>query len=195
VSIDGTRIAGNCSPEVNYSFEQIAREVIAKTRATDEAEDEEFGEARGDELPERLRTTEGRRAFFRQARRQPRGEDEHSGPTEEPGAETAEEVPLELDAARIVARTQGREGWLREGKRQLEQHRWEHPDWVLRSREERLLLAAERLESELDVERRANETYEHYRATARDRLCRRPGGRAEPYRPPDVPQAKEHHRP
>ena len=33
----------------------------------------------------------------------------------EPGAR--EEVPLELDAERIVARDQGREGWLREGKR------------------------------------------------------------------------------
>src|ERR687886_1276416 len=56
VSIDGTRIAGNASPEVNHSFEQIAREVLAEVRASDEAEDEAFGEARGDELPEQLRT-------------------------------------------------------------------------------------------------------------------------------------------
>jgi hypothetical protein len=96
-------------------------------------------------------------------------------------------VPLELDAERIVARTQGREGWSREGKRQLEQHRWRHPDPIRRSRRERLLLAAERLEGDLDVERRANEAYEHYRATARDRLGRRPGGRPEPYRPPELP--------
>ena len=45
VSIDGTRMAGNCSPEVNLTFEQIAREIVAETKATDEAEDEEFGEA------------------------------------------------------------------------------------------------------------------------------------------------------
>ena len=32
--------------------------------------------------------------------------------------------------------------------------------------------------------------YEHYRATARDRLGRRPGGRAEPYRPPELPAGK-----
>ena len=68
VSIDGTRMAGNCSPEVNLTFEQIAREVLAETKATDEAEDEEFGERCGDELPEQLRTPEGRREFFRQAR-------------------------------------------------------------------------------------------------------------------------------
>jgi hypothetical protein len=69
VSIDGTRIAGNASPEVNYEFEQLAREIVAEVRATDEAEDEALGEARGDELPEQLRTAEGRREFFRQAAR------------------------------------------------------------------------------------------------------------------------------
>jgi hypothetical protein len=68
VSIDGARIAGNASPEVNYEFEQIAGEIVAEARATDEAEDELYGDARGDELPERLRTPEGRREFFRQAR-------------------------------------------------------------------------------------------------------------------------------
>jgi transposase len=191
VSIDGTRIAGNCSPEVNCSFEQIAREVVAKTRATDEAEDEEFGEARGDELPEQLRTAEGRREFFRQAREQLRRERQSLEPAGEREAEGSEEVPLRLDAGEIVGRgRQGRDAWLREGKRQLERHRWQNPDRISRAREERLLLAAERLESDLDVERRANEAYEHYRATARDRLGRRPGGRAEPHRPPDVPQGK-----
>jgi hypothetical protein len=55
---------------------------------------------------------------------------------------------------------------------------------------ERLLLAAERLEADLEVERRANEGYERYRATARDRLGRRPGGRPEPYRPPELPAGK-----
>jgi transposase len=76
VSIDGTRIAGSASPEVNYGFEQIAREIVAEVRAIDEAEDEAFGEARGDELPEQLRTAEGRREFFRQAREQVRRERE-----------------------------------------------------------------------------------------------------------------------
>jgi hypothetical protein len=56
-----------------------------------------------------------------------------------------------------VACGQGREGWVREGKRQLEQHRWENPDPIPRSRRERLLLSAERLETDLDAERRSNE--------------------------------------
>ena len=64
VSIDGTRIAGNASPVVNQEFDRIAGEILAEARATDEAEDELYGEARGDELPEQLRTPEGRREFF-----------------------------------------------------------------------------------------------------------------------------------
>jgi transposase len=191
VSIDGTRIAGNCSPEVNHCFAQIAIEIVAKTRANDEAEDEAFGEARGDELPEQLRTAEGRREFFRQAREQLRREQQSLEPAGVPEAEASEGMPLRLDAEQIVGRgRQGRDAWLREGKRQLERHRCEQPDPISRSREQRLLLAAERLESGLDVERRANEAYEHYRATARDRLGRRPGGRAEPYRPPPAPAGK-----
>ena len=125
VSIDGTRIAGNASPEVNYEFDRIAREILAETRATDEAEDEEFGEARGDELPEQLRTAEGRREFFRQAREQMRGQEESAEPVGGPKAHAGDEVPLDLDANEIVGRgRQGRDAWLREGKRQLEQHRW-----------------------------------------------------------------------
>jgi hypothetical protein len=99
-------------------------------------------------------------------------------------------VALEFDAGRIVARTEGRQGWVREGKRQLERHGWRHPDPVPRSRHEGLKLAAQRLESELDVERRANKAYERYRASARDRLGRRPGGRADPYRPPLCPPGR-----
>jgi transposase len=191
VSIDGTRIAGNASPEVNYEFARIARAIVAEAKATDEAEDELYGEGRGDELPEQLRTPEGRREFFRGAREQMRRERRSSEAAAEPVTEATDEVPLELDATEIVGRgRQGRDAWLREGKRQLEQHRWENPDPISRSRGERLLLAAERLESDLSVERRANEAYEHYRATARDRLGRRPGGRAVPHRPPDVPAAK-----
>jgi transposase len=162
VSIDGTRIAGNASPEVNHGFEQIAGEILAETRATDAAEDEEFGDARGDELPEQLRSAEGRREFFRRAREQMRREQESPEVTDEPEAKRTDEVALELDASEIVGRgRQGRDAWLREGRRQLEQHRWESPDPIPRSRGQRLLLSAERLGLDLDVERRANGAYEH----------------------------------
>jgi transposase len=191
VSIDGTRVAGNCGPEVNYSFERIAREIVARTRATDEAEDEEFGEARGDELPEQLRTAEGRSEFFRRAREQTRREERCLEPVGEPEAEASEEVPLRFDAEEIVGRgRQGRDAWLREGKRRLEQQRWDSPDPISRARGERLLLAAERLESDLDVARRANEAYEAYRARGRMRDGRRFGRPPNPHQTPDVPPGK-----
>jgi transposase len=190
VAIDGTRIAGNASPEANAEFEQIATEILAEAKATDEAEDELYGEARGDELPEELRTAAGRREFFRQAREQLRSGRKERRLTEEPEADASEEVELELEAERIVARVQGREGWLREAKRQLEQHRWRKPDPISRARRERLLLAAERLEADRDAEQRGNEAYEHFRVSARDRLGRRPGGRPNRYVPPELPTGK-----
>jgi transposase len=190
VSIDGTRIAGNASPEVNREFDRIAGEIVAEAKATDEREDELYGEARGDELPEQLRSREGRREFFRRARREP-GREAEQRELSEPAPERAEELSLELDAKEIVGHgRQGRDAWLREGKRHLEQHRWDNPDPVPRSRKERLLLAAERLESDLDVERRSNEAYEAYRAQGRMRDGRRFGGPPKPYTPPPVPTGK-----
>ena len=118
VAIDGTRLAGNASREANLEFEQIAREILAEHKATDQAEDEQHGEARGDELPEQLRTSEGRREFLRDARRQQRDED--TGEVEQPEAEGSRSEPqYEFDEQRIVARVQGRQGWLREAGRQL----------------------------------------------------------------------------
>jgi hypothetical protein len=125
-----------------------------------------------------LRTAEGRREFFRQAREQMRREDERPERAGEPEADAPDGVALELDANEIVGRgRQGRDAWLREGKRQLEQHRWEKRDPISRSRGERLLLSAQRLRSDLDVERRANEAYEHCadRLTMRISACRTPG--------------------
>src|SRR5688572_27089970 len=60
-------------------FDRIAREILAETMVTDGAEDELYGEARGDELPERLRTPEGRREFFRRAKQQLPGRAEGRG--------------------------------------------------------------------------------------------------------------------
>ena len=188
VAIDGTRLAGNTSRGSNRDFGQIAREILAEAKATDEAEDELYGDARGDELPEPLRTREGRREFFRQARErraaQDRDADEPSGPESEPAAEA-----LELDAELIVARGQGREGWVREARRQLEARRWQAPDLIARGRVERLLLAAERMEEDLDAQLAGNRAYEHYRATGRDTKGRHLGRRPNAWVAPTVPDA------
>jgi len=182
VAIDGTRLAGNASRESTRDFGQIAREILAEAKAVDEAEDELYGEARGDELPEQLRTREGRAEFFRQAREQaPAAGEDQAEPA-------ATEPELEFDPERIVARGQGREGWTRDAHRQLERRRWEQPDHVARSREDRLLLAAQRLEAERDGQVAANQAYEHYRATGRDTQGRKLTRQPQPWSAPDVPQ-------
>lgn len=58
---------------------------------------------RGDELPEELRTPEGRREFFRQTTEQLRCQGERSELSEDPEEDVPEEVALEFDPARIVA--------------------------------------------------------------------------------------------
>jgi transposase len=193
VSIDGTRIAGNCSPEVNCRFEEIAREILAEVKAADEAEDEEFGEERGDELPEQLRTPEGRREFLRQARKKlsaDQGDGEEAGEEAEPKTERGREY--EFDPERIVTRSSGRRGWLRDAERQLERQRLEDPDEIARSRTVRLLLAAERLEDDLGAERAGNEAYEAWRerGIAADGTKRMAPGTTKPHQVPDVQLGK-----
>jgi transposase len=191
VSIDGTRIAANASRERNQEFGQIAAEIVEQVKAADAAEDREFGEARGDELPEQLRTPEGRRQFLREARKKlVRDDADREELDDRAGREDEAEREYEFDPERIVARTQGREGWRREAKHQLEQRRWEDPDRVPRSREERLLLAAERLADELDAERAGNEAYEQYRVDGRTKDGRRLPSPPKPYVPPAVPEGK-----
>jgi transposase len=189
VAIDGTRMAGNASKDANSDFEQIANEMVAEHKATDEAEDERFGEARGDELPEQLRTPEGRREFFGRARQKQR---DGAGSVElgETEPEASSEPEYEFDSERILARTQGRKGWLRDAERQVEQHRWQNPERVSRSRSERLLLAAERLEADLGAQRAGNEAFEDHRVHGRDAQGRRLAGTPTPYQPPAVPDGK-----
>ncbi|MGZ6670585.1 MAG: transposase [Solirubrobacteraceae bacterium] len=183
VAIDGTRMAGNASRESTLDFSEIAREVLAEARAIDEAEDEQYGEARGDELPEQLRTREGRAEFFRRAR-----EREASKSEQELVPKPVPQEGFAFDVERIVARGQGREGWWREGRRQLEQRRWQTPDPVPRSREDRLLLAARRLEDERDAKLAGNRAYEEYRATGRDTQGRRLSKQPNPWTAPDAPE-------
>ncbi|MCA1680184.1 MAG: transposase [Actinobacteria bacterium] len=69
IAVDGTKVPGNASRDANMGYEQIARAILDEAKAVDAAEDELYGEARGDELPEQLRTGEGRRAWLREAKR------------------------------------------------------------------------------------------------------------------------------
>ena len=72
----------------------------------------------------------------------------------------AAEAPTEdsVRAIEAVVRAgghQGRVGWLREGRRELEQRRAGEPEAIARSRVERLALGERRLAEELETDRRS----------------------------------------
>jgi Transposase DDE domain/Transposase domain (DUF772) len=188
VAIDGTKVAANASRTANRSYERIAREILAEAAELDRREDELYGEARGDELPERLRTSAGRRAALREAReeleRERATERDGEAPTEAPGG-----VAAELDPAQFVTRAHGRRAWLREGRRALDERRADEARPVPRSRTERLEESARRLEEELVVERQSNAAYEAWRrrGVAADGTRRMAPGTTKPYRPPRLP--------
>ncbi len=69
IAIDGTKVEANASRDADRDYEQIAREILDEAKAVDRAEDECFGEARGDELPPHLSTRGGRVAWLRDAKR------------------------------------------------------------------------------------------------------------------------------
>jgi len=167
IAIDGTKVHANASHHSNLDYEQLAREILKEAGDLDAAEDELYGDARGDELPEHWRTSEGRRAALRAAKEKLARE--RAG-KEDPRAEAADAesqgVELVLDPEAIVARVQGRKGWVREARHQLDEHRRLAAQPIPRSRAERLLGAEQRLQENLRVEQEANDAYEHHRATA-----------------------------
>jgi transposase len=104
VAIDGTKMSANASINANRDFGQIAREILADAAETDRREDELYGRERGDELPEHLRTREGRRKALREAKERlerERGE----APTQD---DDAAPVAVELDPQHFVTRPEGR---------------------------------------------------------------------------------------
>src|SRR3954466_6866808 len=68
IAVDGTKVQANASRNENLDYEQLAREIVEEAQAVDAAEDELYGEARGDELPEEFATAQGRRGWLREAK-------------------------------------------------------------------------------------------------------------------------------
>jgi len=78
VAIDGTKIKANASKHKAMSYagikerephyQQIVTEWLERAEAIDAAEDEEFGDKRGDELPEELQRAETRLARLKEAK-------------------------------------------------------------------------------------------------------------------------------
>lgn len=78
VALDGTKLKANASrhkamsyarmPDREAALEAEVKRILDEAEATDRAEDALYGDARGDELPEALRTREGRLRAIREAK-------------------------------------------------------------------------------------------------------------------------------
>ena len=93
LALDGTRIAADAADRQNRTYEQLAREILEEAEAVDEAEDAEFGDKRGDELPG---DRQSRKQRLRDAKR--RLDEEHE-------AKEAEMAAWEVAMAEHTART------------------------------------------------------------------------------------------
>jgi transposase len=185
VAIDGTKMSANASINANRDFGQIAREILADAAETDRREDELYGRERGDELPEHLRTREGRRKALREAKERlerERGE----APTQD---DDAAPVAVELDPQHFVTRPEGRRAWVREGRRALEAQREREAGPIAKDRTDRLFEACRRLEEELDFEHASHAAYQAWRARgiAADGSRRMAAGKVKPHEPALAP--------
>ena len=182
ISIDGTKIRANASRGANRTYEKLVADILKEAEETDRWEDGLFGADRGDELPEHLRTEEGRRQAFKAAKERLAAK---AGRGEEP-----EVARFELDPGQFNPRGGGRRAWHREGRRALLTQREKDAQPIARSRPERLLEALHRLEENHEVEIQANGAYEAWRAA---RLAggvsgNRVGGPTKPFIPLAVPE-------
>jgi transposase len=191
ITIDGTKIKANASMDQNRSYQRLVKEILREAEETDRREDELYGDQRGDELPEQLRTPEGRRQALADAKR--RLAERKSRPVaDEPVAEMELELELELDLestvlGRRVLRRNGRREWFRVARSELEAHRAQQRQPIARDREDRLIDTLERFEENQRIDRAANEAYERWRATARDTKGRVLKGNSKPFTPPEMP--------
>ena len=188
VSVDGTKIRASASYDRNRGYASIVEEILGEAEQADREEDERFGEARGDEVPEQLRTREGRRAALEAARERLQAQREAR---RDAGEEVVAKVELELSPERFVTRPQGRRAWLREGRRALEAERDRQPVPVARDRQQRIAEVRRRFDEELAFTHAANRCYEQWRAAGTMRNGRRlHANNLKPYALPLVPEGK-----
>jgi transposase len=188
ITIDGTKLKANASMDQNRSYRELVGQILREADEVDRREDELYGQARGDELPEQLRTAEGRRQALADAKRRlAERKTQHADEPVEPVAEM--EVDLEAAVlARPVLHRGGRREWFRVARSELEARRAQQARAIPRDRDDRLLDAVGRFEENQRVDLAANETYEHWRATARDTKGRVMKGYSKPFTPPEEPE-------
>jgi transposase len=114
VAVDGTKIAAAATHHATRSYEQIAREILEEAARVDAAEDALFGDDRGDELPEGLRTSGDRRKVLREAKQALEAE----------RAARAKKIPRDRSERLLECRRRLRQDW------ELERHVvTEHAAW------------------------------------------------------------------
>jgi hypothetical protein len=175
-----------CRPGRLTSYGELVTEILRVAEEIDQAEDELYGENGGDELPEQLRTPEGRpQALAEAKRRLAERKGRAIGDEEEVVDEPVVDPELVLGRG---GRRGGRREWPRVARRELEEQRAREGRAIPRDREDRLFQALGRLEQNHRVDLAANEAYEHWRATARDTKGRVPKGNSKPFVAPALPE-------
>jgi transposase len=187
ITIDGTKIKANASMDQNRSYRELVTQILREAEETDRREDELYGDARGDELPEQLRTAEGRKAALEEAKRRIA---ERKGRALDSGEDGGSAVEPVVDPEVVLGRggrRGGRREWSRVARRELEEQRAREGRAIPRDREDRLFEALGRLEQNHRVDLAANQVYEHWRATARDTKGRVLKGNSKPFVAPELP--------
>jgi transposase len=188
ITIDGTKIKANASMDQNRTYQELAIEILREAEEIDRREDELYGEARGDELPEQLCTPESRRQALADAKR--RIQERKARPVDE---EPVVEMEMDLEAAvlaRRVLRRNGRREWFQVARGAVDTRRAQQARAIPRDRDDRLLEALGRFEENHRAELAAHEAYERWRATARDTKGRVLKGNSKPYTPPAEPEGR-----
>ncbi len=185
ITIDGTKIKANASMDQNRSYSGLVNDILREAEEIDRREDELYGEARGDELPEPLRTPEGRRQALADAKR--RLAERKARPRDEQPAAEMEGDLEQAVLARPVLRRGGRREWFRVARSELDARRARQAQPIPRDRDDRLVETLERFEENQRVDLAANESYERWRATARDTKGRVLKGNSKSFTAPELP--------
>src|ERR1700729_229170 len=98
ITIDGTKLKANASMDQNRGYRELVTEILREAEETDRREDELYGDARGDELPEQLSTPEGRKAALADAKRRIEERKGRAIAAQEPGA------GVEVDSELVLGR-------------------------------------------------------------------------------------------
>jgi transposase len=121
IGVDSMKVRANASRFSSLDYVQLARKILEEADRIDREEDELYGDARGDELPEQLQTPEGRREALREAKRRLAERAAAAGHRADGSVEPSSGA-IGLDRAAMVGHKQARRGWMREARHQLDEH-------------------------------------------------------------------------